>query len=97
MDSSHCNGCTYNFYNLKPLGEQRECPNLSSAKLIPLRKVHVEDPPPWTDPVSELPDCYCQHGYIFLDPDKNMEKVEAFANQKQVSQSLIDKQIRLGN
>ena len=70
MDKRYCTGCKDNFYNAKGNSPTGECRLLSGAKLIARRRVAIDERPPWRRESEILPECYRQHGYIFVDPEQ---------------------------
>ena len=62
----YCAGCEQNFYNGNNSYGINECWNLEDAELVNLKKVHMNQSPPWTQPPIKVLSCYSQKGYIFV-------------------------------
>jgi hypothetical protein len=64
----YCAGCYNNVYN----GDMApECWNLKNAKVAKLKRVGINDVPPWNhQPVSTTLSCFRQPGYVFVKPDQ---------------------------
>lgn len=63
-----CAGCDEDFYNGHNDLGVKECWALKDMKLILLRRVGIDEIPPWTRAPERLPKCYRQKGYVFVKP-----------------------------
>lgn len=70
MTKADCSGCEQNFYNGNNPYGVAECWSFKSAKIIPRKKVGMNDVPPWTWKPQPRPSCYQQKGYVFIDGDR---------------------------
>jgi len=71
MDKKYCVGCRDDFYNGKNPHGIEKCWLLDGAKLAMVKRVHIDERPPWKAKPERLPGCYRQRGYIFVDPEVN--------------------------
>ncbi len=71
MDKKHCSGCRQNFYNDNNPYGIKECWLLKDAEVIERKRVGYDDRPPWKAEPEDLPSCYSQRGFVFVDPDVN--------------------------
>ena len=79
LKKKKCSGCEDNYYNQNPeriIGDKEECWNLDGAELVEKVKVHMSSRPPWHGPVIEVPDCYHQKDYVFIDADDPRVELE---------------------
>jgi hypothetical protein len=67
MKKEKCEGCYKNVYN-HGLGGANECWQLSSAKLIKRKEVHIDQMPPWKQKAKLFPSCYTKQRYVYVDP-----------------------------
>lgn len=68
MNPERCIGCRDDFYNGKnPYGIEN-CWGLMTAKLVMRRRVAMDERPPWRRTPEEIPSCYREAGYVFVDP-----------------------------
>jgi hypothetical protein len=65
----YCAGCYNDHYNTRVADDnvQRHmcCWSLESAKIIPRKRVHINDRPPWNHTPELYPSCYREPKYIF--------------------------------
>jgi len=60
---AYCAGCYNSIYN----GEAAEvCWSLETANIIPRKRVHINDVPPWNHTPELYPDCYREPKYVFV-------------------------------
>ncbi len=66
----YCAGCSNNHYNTRVADEnvQRHmcCWSLETAKIIPRKRVHSNDVPPWNHKPELYPDCYREPMHVFV-------------------------------
>ena len=62
-------GCRNHFYNGNNELGVRQCWNLSSAKTVKRKKVHINQVPPWNQkPITTL-NCFSQPQFVMVEPD----------------------------
>lgn len=62
-----CIGCENNFYNDNNPYNVKECWSYKSAKLVKKRKVHINQVPPWKQPLKDYLSCYHSKQYIYTE------------------------------
>jgi hypothetical protein len=68
MTKDKCSGCRNDFYNdHNPLGV-KECWSFKDAKLIKLKRVYIDQVPPWKQKAEIYPNCYHEPRYVFVGP-----------------------------
>ncbi len=60
---AYCAGCYDNMYNKKVVDG---CWSFETSKLIPRKRVHINDVPPWNHTPELYPDCYKEPKYVFV-------------------------------
>ena len=68
MDKKYCAGCEDDFYNR--FDPDKKCWNLTDAKLISRKRVHIDMVPPWNNKKEKYPSCYKQKGFVFFNDDR---------------------------
>ena len=69
MDKSRCAGCRNDFYNGNNQIGVTECWHLLTAIVVPRKRVHVNQMPPWNQEAEQFPSCYEEIGYVFVKPN----------------------------
>jgi len=62
-----CAGCYNDHYNKPGNSIDGECWLFANAKVIPRKKVHVNQAPPWTWPAVPTMTCYRVPQYVFIN------------------------------
>lgn len=69
VTKDNCRGCYNDDYN-HGLGGAKECWSFPTAVVVLRRRVHMDEVPPWKREPEELPNCYTQKRYIFVEPTR---------------------------
>lgn len=65
-----CIDCTENFYNGNNPYDVKECWNLSKAKVVMKKRVHIDHMPPWKQSPIKVLNCRHEKGYVFVGPNQ---------------------------
>lgn len=69
MKKQNCVGCYNDDYN-HGLGGATECWHFKDAKLIQRVAISIDQPPPYTQKPSKLPNCYRRQRFVFWTPEQ---------------------------
>jgi len=61
---AYCDGCYNDHYNFRT--QYKYCWSLKDAKIIPRKRVHINDRPPWNHTPELYPSCYREPQYVFV-------------------------------
>ena len=65
-----CTGCEDNFYNDQNPYSIKECWHLENARVVKLKKVNINQAPPWKQEPVEVLNCRSEEGYVYVDPKR---------------------------
>ena len=64
MKENYCSGCVDDFYNdHNPYGV-KECWSLKTATVVKAQFVHLDQAPPWKNPMVKTFSCHRRKGYV---------------------------------
>ena len=69
IDRAKCAGCRDDFYNTSELAVGGMCWSRKTGKIVKRLKVHMDQVPPWKNPVRDYPDCYRAKGHVMVKPE----------------------------